>query len=714
MMQHNEGVDEAVAFLAARSPSGPWHLCAIVPDGALTARTFFAEDIGEMRAFISSRNGRANLYVHVNPLKDGRQDVKATKDDVPFASWAHVDIDDLDALDRVTSFLPPPTVVVCSGGGYNLYWALVRQFDDVARVERINRWLVQQLDGDPAATDVSRILRLPGTLNLPTKVKRERGRTPSQAYLVKELTDWTRRYDLEDFGDSPTQLSISTPTTEADDVTVISDLPASLSDRLRKTILLGDDPERPRGSDNPRYKSRSEAVFAAACALVQAGMDEKTAAGVLINSTFGISASILERRSPAAEALRQIRRANMKVKSAWPDGNEKSGAPRRSFQNAQAALLRLGFEFSFDAFRRRMIVTGIPMQVYEGEVSDQVCLFLRDAVDKKFGFDPGNDLTRDAVSQLCIQNTVDPVCEYLASLAWDGVKRIDRWLIDYAGAEDNEYVTAVSAIMLIAAVRRPRRPGVKFDTIPVIEGPQGTGKSSILQLLAGDAFFSDQDILALDSRAQMEALEGVWVFEIGELAGLRHTDVNKVKAFASRQVDRARPAYARFIEARPRRGILVGTTNDDQYLKDETGNRRFWPVRTGRINLEGLREVRDQLWAEAAERERDGDSIQLPENLWAWAEAEQKQRLEQDEWESLLEDVRGESAFGKDIAASSWLMTDVLDINAAAAQPYQWKKLKRAMTANGWTGPETVTRRDGTKAKGYWRLSQRDNDEEPL
>src|SRR5690606_5186613 len=142
-----------------------------------------------------------------------------------------------------------------------------------------------------------------------------------------------------------------------------------------------------------------------------------------------------------------------------------------------------------------------------------------------------------------------PVCEYLDSLDWDGTPRLSRWLTSYLGAEDTELNRAIGRLVLVAAVRRAREPGGKFDTIVVLEGRiQGEGKSTALAILAGRENFSDQDILALDAKAQMENVEGVWIYEICELEGMTRADVSKVKAFASRQEDRARPAYGRFRE----------------------------------------------------------------------------------------------------------------------------------------------------------------------
>ena len=191
--------------------------------------------------------------------------------------------------------------------------------------------------------------------------------------------------------------------------------------------------------------------------------------------------------------------------------------------------------------------------------------------------------------------------------------------------------------MLIAAVRRVQQPGCKFDYIVVMDrSQQGVGKSTVIQILAGEGNFSDQAILLAGSREHQEYLEGVWLFELGELSGFHRTDANKLKSFASRQVDRARPAYGRSRVDRPRRCIFIGTTNDPEYLQDPTGNRRFWPFTPGKIDLEAVRRDRDQLWAEAAAAEAKGEVLTIPEALWPDVEARQQSRLLSDPWEEAL------------------------------------------------------------------------------
>jgi predicted P-loop ATPase len=230
----------------------------------------------------------------------------------------------------------------------------------------------------------------------------------------------------------------------------------------------------------------------------------------------------------------------------------------------------------------------------------------------------------------------DPVRDYLDSLVWDGKTRLDRWLVDYCRAADTPLNRAFGRKVLMAAVRRVRTPGCKFDFILVLEGEQGIGKSTMLRILAGEANFSDNEILGLDKREQQEAVQGVWIYEIAELDGIHKSEVTKVKLFASKTVDSARPVYGRSKVDRPRRAIFVATTNEDTYLRDTTGNRRFWPVKVGRIDLTGITRDRDQLWAEAAVAEASGEPLTISEELWSAAADQQRSRMNPDAWEEII------------------------------------------------------------------------------
>lgn len=317
---------------------------------------------------------------------------------------------------------------------------------------------------------------------------------------------------------------------------------------------------------------------------------------------------------------------------------------------------------------------------------------LRSAFDGRFDFDVGKYSILDAVQNLCVENSVHPIKEYLGGVEWDGVNRIDSWLIDYMGAEDEPLTRAIGRLFFTAGVRRIMEPGCKFDTMIVFEGVQGTGESTALSILAGDENFSDQSIIGLDSKTQAEALEGVWILEIAELSGFKHTETAHIKAFLSRVTDRIRPAYARFKESWPRQSIIVGTTNDNNYLKDETGNRRFLPVKTGQIDLEGLE--RDLLWAEAVEADAEGEPIILPKDLWEAAAEAQKARMPVDPWLDVLAAAKGTIVNGSERISTRELVGDHYVQNRggpAAGLPRQAPREKHERALLGW--PEIIENR---------------------
>ena len=315
----------------------------------------------------------------------------------------------------------------------------------------------------------------------------------------------------------------------------------------------------------------------------------------------------------------------------FPDTTD-TGNPRATCTNAGVALQALQITCEKDQFHEKMLAGGHAIERWAGDLSDDVIQMLRKTIRAKFNFDPGEKNVRDACIQLCLENQYDPVLDYLDSLTWDRTPRLDTWLIRYMGAADTELNRVIGRLVLIAAVRRQYEPGTKFDQIVVLESKEGFGKSSAIEILAGKENFSDQSIINKQEREQQEAMCGVWLYEIADLTGMKKADVEHIKAFASRTTDRARPAYGRFRLDRPRRTIFFATTNDDEYLRSQTGNRRFWPVPVGKIDLAALKQDRDQLWAEAVHAEASGESITLPERLWKVAGAEQEKREESDFW----------------------------------------------------------------------------------
>ncbi len=379
-------------------------------------------------------------------------------------------------------------------------------------------------------------------------------------------------------------------------------------------------------------------------------------------------------------------------------------------RNALQALQRLELTFALDLFRYRKIINGTILEEHQGEISEDICALLRANIIETFNFDPKAENVRDAVTQLCLEHTFHPIKQMLDALEWDGVNRLDRWLVDYLGAEATELNQSIGAIMLIAAVRRVREPGVKFDTIVILEGKQGSGKSTALQILAGPGNHSDNEILTLDTKSQMEAMEGVWICELSEISGLNKADIERTKAFASRGYDRARMAYGHFSETRGRQAIFVGTTNDNRYLRDRTGNRRFLPVTTGTIDLAALRRDRDQLLAEANSREAQGDSVILPAELWAAAAAIQEERLEEDPWLEPLSAIGGE-AYGDEVRAYTHdILEQVLLITLENRHAGHAKRLSGLMRTLGW---EPAKFKVGGKTLRGFRRPKPENHRDP-
>ena len=232
-----------------------------------------------------------------------------------------------------------------------------------------------------------------------------------------------------------------------------------------------------------------------------------------------------------------------------------------------------------------------------------------------------------------------PVKEYLGSLKWDGTPRLDTLLIDYLGAEDTPYVRAVTRKTLVAAVARIYRPGIKFDSILVLIGEQGMGKSTLFARLGKEWFSDSLSISDMKDKTAPEKLQGYWLLELSELNGIKKMDVEVVKSFITRTDDKYRQAYGVNVESHPRSCIIVGTTNSDGgFLRDITGNRRFWPVRVtghGKWHPWDLADI-DQVWAEAIEYFNQGEELFLKGEIAAVAYTKQREAMETDDREGIV------------------------------------------------------------------------------
>lgn len=272
-----------------------------------------------------------------------------------------------------------------------------------------------------------------------------------------------------------------------------------------------------------------------------------------------------------------------------------------------------------------------------GEVfGDQHVIFVQHWLSKVWDLPLGKDKVLEAVAAAARRRSFHPVRTYLDALVWDGTPRIDRWLPSYLGAADNPYTRAVGAKWLISAVARVRSPGAKVDTMLILEGIQGRNKSQALEVLGG-TYYSDTT-LDLRSKDSMLNLLGIWIYEWGELDGLMKYETTRVKSFLSSKVDHFRAPYDRLPAEHPRQCVFAGTVNPsgEGYLRDETGNRRFWPVQVDRGDLAALARDRDQLWAEADARFDAGEAWWLDQDQADLAEQEQEERYTGDPWEEVL------------------------------------------------------------------------------
>lgn len=272
------------------------------------------------------------------------------------------------------------------------------------------------------------------------------------------------------------------------------------------------------------------------------------------------------------------------------------------------------------------------------EVRDIDFLKIKEYIYSHFRFEPAVTMVDEAIKIIATKNTYHPVREYLEALpVWDGKPRAETWLKRLLNAKaPEEYLKAISKKILVAMIARVYEPGCKFDTVPVLVGVQGALKSTSIRALA-DPWFSDAHMNIGDKDGVL-AMRSVWVLELGEMSSLSRAEVNQVKEFISRATDKIREPYGRKMQSYPRQCIFIGSTNNDEFLKDDTGNRRFWPVSVGKCNVAGIKAEREQLFAEALSLYTIGEPLWLenPDAIEG-AESEQNMRMEYD---SLLDKAR--------------------------------------------------------------------------
>jgi hypothetical protein len=733
------GPDAAAAFAAWRGHF-PLAVTTIVPDAKHTP-TRHLESPEEVAAFVREISGKANIYythgtlldlVNKKPKKEhftGTDFVHADLDPPKDAlspeqidQWVSETVNGLEAACRKSN-IPPPSAVICSGNGLNLLWRLDEFFafgnpaDPEQRRQRIReiesrtRGICVALKADRGTHNIDRILRLPGGDNLPTKTKREIGRVRRESSIVY-LSD--ARYPVEAFpqvwedekpnpgvgSDAPGRIAI-----ERGDVIRLRELEEldqwNVPDRVKAIIVNGRNPHEPpkKGDD-----SRSAWMFDAICEMVRRGVPPGLIVGILTDEDLGISRHVRDQPRHVDYAWEQVKNATAKVAQDGADfARDKDGKPYPNHQgNIRLALRKLDVRVCFDRFAERTLIDGL--DGFGPHLGEAAMTRLWLTISERFGVKAGKEFFWSVVEDAARRDSFHPVVDYLDGLKWDGVKRIDDWLATYMGAESDEYTRHVGALWLIAAVRRVRQPGCKFDEMVIFESEQGKDKSTALAILAvREEWFSDDLPLGADAKVVIERTQGRWIVEAAELDGMGKKDVESLKAMLSRRIDRSRMAWGRMTHEAPRQFVVIGTTNGQQYLRDSTGNRRFWPVRVGNVDVEALRRDRDQLWAEAAKREAEGASIRLDKDLWKSAAAEQSKRRLLDPYFVALHEALGDRT-GKIRTRDVWR---IVGVSVDRRTPQHEQRVGEAMRELGFErkqgrfgggGPEYAYVR-GTKAE---------------
>ncbi|MFS2004625.1 VapE domain-containing protein [Duganella sp. CT11-25] len=352
-----------------------------------------------------------------------------------------------------------------------------------------------------------------------------------------------------------------------------------------------------------------------------------------------------------------------------------------------------------------------------GEWSDMDDLRCTLWMQQKFGFAPRQDVVMGAVLLIADLHKYHVVRNYLNALQWDGQPRLKRWLVDRLGAQDIPYNEVVALKWLVAAVARIYKPGCKADNVLILEGDQGIYKSTALKVLGGE-WFTDAPFRLGDKDAYI-VIRGKWLVELAELDSFNKAESTGAKLFFGQYVDRYRSPYGKRAIDVPRQQLFAGTTNSDAYLKDDTGNRRYWPVKVTRIDLEGLKAERDQIWAEAVHEFRAGTEWWPTSAEKDMFEEQQDERYVGDAYTSLI----NAWLVGKNSTTMTEILGECLKLDTAKWTRPEQQRVGRCMSEIGWTRVKASKAVAGKREWSYKRPeeggqpapahAQQEDDDEP-
>lgn len=416
-----------------------------------------------------------------------------------------------------------------------------------------------------------------------------------------------------------------------------------------------------------------------------------------------------------AEGLEAVRRQVLAVvkppaAGGWKDqlARSESGALIAHMQNVELILgndERWAGVIGFSVFSSKIIkLRAAPYGGGVGDWADIDDMRVMKWLAQQYNLRVKASHVIEAVSVVAHDHTFHPVRDYLGKLKWDRVPRLENWLTDVLGVQPSEYSAKVGKRWLISAVARVMKPGCKADSVMILEGGQGEGKSTAVGILGGEWFMDTPFVLG--DKDSFQAIRGKWLVELGELDSFNKAESTKAKQFFSASTDTYRESYGRRTNDVPRQCVFVGTTNQEEYLKDATGNRRYWPVYCNKVDLEKVREIRDQLWAEAVFCYESGDIWWVTKDeSWMFAEA-QDERFVVDEWEGLIltwleESQIGETATGNDILSQAlkldyghWGKPEQMRVGAIMHR-LGWRKKRLPALAKSGVRPWAYQKPDG-------------------
>jgi len=503
-----------------------------------------------------------------------------------------------------------PTYVIMSGYGHHVYWWTECGGVDIERMRKANRWLMQSINeiggsavADTAAKDIgTRLLRPPGSFN-------RKGQTPVEVVQVYETERADSSFRVPSVIPS-VSFSQATPTRPSNPFAGIGTAQGPQHTSFSTANL--------KGRWSGQYNTLRELVDAELTDTNRLRLQCPFHTGSCTDSAF------LTRNNQGQPYL--VCTSSSDGLTYWDSDwipprqqaqvvavltTTRQGGFRNSLENAVSVLTQDTRWAGRLWYNERSFFEMID----DRQLMDADVINARIWIQKHYGFEPGKNTMFDAFTSVVYQNRINPLTDWLDSLDWDGSARMDTWMENAFDCEESDYYRQVARKFLISAIARAYEPGCKVDTVLMLIGTQGLGKSTLLRTLTGDAWFGDTD-LPLSNKDSYIMLARAWIYEIAELTSFKRADADKVKAFITSQVDSFRKPFERKTIDYPRHTCIVASSNNETPLNDPTGSRRFWPVYMHEYaDLTWLKANREQLWAEAREAYKAGEVWHLSREM---------------------------------------------------------------------------------------------------